>query len=288
MAPSDTPVILPEAVSFDLASPEQGSVYRIFLRRPPGPAPDAGWPVLYLLDGNAVFATAVDALRAQAPYPLGTGIRDAVVVAVGYPTDAAYDSLRRSWDYGPPPGAVYPPFAEGGPPVRTGGADLFLAFLEETVKPEVARRVPIDRGCQAIFGHSFGGLCVLHALFHRPDAFSHWIAASPAIWWEDETVLRSAEAYAARAQRPSAAVLISAGAYEQSLAPFQVGAPDEGQRRASHAQSRIVDNARALSARLDALDGVRSRFALIADETHMSVLPTAVNQAIRFAFGTWA
>lgn len=284
---ADLPVVLPETVRFDLAPPDGGPAYRIFLRRPPGEPPADGWPALYLLDGNAVFATAVDAIRVQAAWPLGTGLREAVIVAVGYPTEAAYDSVRRSWDYGPPPGATYPPHTADGPPVRTGGADRFLDLLDAAIRPEVARRVPLDPAAQALFGHSFGGLFVLHALFHRPEAFTHWIAASPAIWWEDAVVLASAQAYAARAARPPAEVLISAGAYEQALAPFQVGAADAQKRQAAHAESRIVDNARALSERLGRLPGVRSRFALIADETHMSVLPTAVNQALRFAFGTW-
>lgn len=287
MTTDAVPVILPDALQFDLAPAEGGPHYRIFLRCPPGPPPASGWPTLYLLDGNAVFATACDAIRVQAAWPLGTGIRDAVVVGVGYPTDAAYDSVRRSWDYGPPPGATYPPHSVGGPDVRTGGADRFLAFLEAVVKPEIARRVPVDPACRAIFGHSFGGLCVLYALFNRPETFTHWIAASPAIWWEDAVVLASASAYAARTERPAAEVLITAAVYEQQLAPFQRGAADEEARRIGHAESRIVDNARAMSERLGLIASVRSRFALVDDETHMSILPIAVNQAIRFAFGTW-
>lgn len=287
MSAEDLPVTFPECICFDRVAATGGAPYRIFMRRPPGDAPAAGWPVLYLLDGNAIFATAVEALRAQAPWPLGTGIRDAVVVAIGYPTEAAYDSVRRSWDLGPPPGQTFPPHTEGGPPVRTGGADLFLAFLTDVVKPEIASRVPVDSGCQALFGHSFGGLFTLHGLFQRPDAFTHWIAVSPTIWWNDGALLVSADRYMRRPARPAACVLLSVGAYEQRLAPFQIGAPDAGIREADHMRSRLIDKARAISERLDALPEVKGRFSVIAEETHMSVLPTAVNQAIRFAFGCW-
>ncbi|WP_163831566.1 DEAD/DEAH box helicase, partial [Proteus mirabilis] len=38
---------------------------------------------------------------------------------------------------------------------------------------------------------------VLHALFTRPDAFTDWIAASPAIWWEDAGVLATGRRFAA-------------------------------------------------------------------------------------------
>ena len=121
-------VALPGLAAHDLAPRAGGPPWRIFLRIPEGPAPAAGWPALMLLDANAVMGIATDALRVQAAYPAGTGIRQAVLVGIGYPTEAAYDSVRRSWDYSPPPGRGYPPHTPGGPEVRTGGADAFLAF----------------------------------------------------------------------------------------------------------------------------------------------------------------
>ncbi|MFC3690684.1 alpha/beta hydrolase [Chenggangzhangella methanolivorans] len=284
----DHPVVLSEAVRFDLPAKSGAAPYRIFLRTPPGDAPPEGWPVLYMLDGNAVFATAADAIRVQAAWPLGTGVREAAVVAIGYPTEAAYDSVRRSWDYSPPPGATYPPHVAGGPDVLTGGADEFLAFIEETLKPEISRRLPVNPARQAIFGHSFGGLFVLYALFNHPEAFATWTAASPTVYWENFTLLRSAERFEARADRPSGKrVLISVGEYEQTLAPFQVGAEDEEKRRAGHERSRTEENARAMSERLAAMDDLEVSYELIPCETHMTVLPTAINQAIRFAFGAW-
>lgn len=273
---------LPETIQFDLAPRSGGAPYRIFLRVPPGPPPEAGWPAIYLLDANAVIATTVEALRVQASYPLGTGIRDAVVVGVGYPTDAAYDSVRRSRDYGPPPGKTYPPHSEGGPDVRTGGADEFLAFVEDELKPDIAGRVAIDRDHQAIFGHSFGGLLVLYGLFTRKLAFRDWIAISPAIWWEDHNLLRYANAPSAPSR-----ILLGVGEYEQELAPFQIGAPDEEKRRRRQQKARTVDETRAMAERLRQ-SGRPVELAVFEGETHMSVLPVAINRAIRFAFGPQA
>ncbi|GLK79585.1 esterase [Methylopila turkensis] len=235
-----------------------------------------------------MFGTAVEALRAQTPWPMGAGVADAAVVAVGYPTDAPYDSVRRSWDYSPPPGATYPPHTPQGPDVRTGGAETFLTFLEEELKPEIARRVRTDPARSALFGHSFGGLFALYALFRRPEAFSRWIAVSPSVYWENFTLLRFAEAFEASADRPTdLRVLISVGEYEEAPAPFPLDAADAEKRRAVQASARIETHARAMHTRLSALDGITSEFELIGGETHMSVLPTAINQAIRFAFGTW-
>ncbi|HEY9215082.1 MAG TPA: alpha/beta hydrolase-fold protein, partial [Ancylobacter sp.] len=280
------PAPIPGTVQFDLASREGGEPHRIYLYTPPGEPPAGGWPVLYLLDGNAVIATAVEALRAQAPYTLGTGVQFGVIVAIGYPTDEAYDGVRRSWDLGPPPGKAYPPFSEGGPEVRTGGADQFLAFIEDELKPEIARRVPVNARRQAIFGHSFGGLFVLHALFQRPDAFTAWISASPAIWWEGAGIVTKAEAFAAAGQggdqNGGGRLLLLVGEYEQQLAPFQIGAADAEKRLASFEESRIVDYTREMAERLAPVPGLATSYVFLPGETHMSVLPACINHAVRF------
>lgn len=74
LAAVDEPARLVDAVSFDLGGTAGQPPWRITLYVPPGPAPAAGWPILYLLDGNAVTGTAIDIERVQAPYPDGTGI----------------------------------------------------------------------------------------------------------------------------------------------------------------------------------------------------------------------
>ncbi|WP_029354527.1 alpha/beta hydrolase-fold protein [Bosea sp. 117] len=285
MTPARIPAHIPDTEIFEIASPAGGPPWRIFLYRPPGEAPEGGWPVLYYLDANAVAGTAADIMRVQAAWPAGTGIEWGVMVGIGYPVDGAYDSVRRSWDMGPPPGKTYPPHTPDGPDVRTGGADHFLAFIEEVLKPEIARRVAVDPARQAIFGHSFGGLFALHALFRRPSAFSRWIAASPAIWWEGAGIVDAAQAFIAEGRQADGRILLLAGEYEQTLAPFQIGAADEEKRRASFEESRIVDNTRLMAERLAAVPGLASHYVFLPGETHMSVLPACLNLAIRFAFG---
>ncbi|ADH90909.1 putative esterase [Ancylobacter novellus DSM 506] len=280
-----TDALIPDTTVFDFFPGDGSATWRIFLYRPPGEPPAEGWPVLYYTDANAVAGTAADIMRVQAAWPLGTGIEWGVMVGIGYPTDGAYDSVRRSWDLGPPPGQTYPPHTPDGPDVRTGGADDFLAFIEEALKPEIARRVAIDPARQAITGHSFGGLFVLHTLFRRPAAFSRWISASPAIWWEGAGIVGAAETFVAEGKPRDGHILLLAGEYEQKLAPFQIGAPDEEKRRAAFEESRIVDNTRLMAERLAQVPGLVSEYVFLPGETHMSVLPACLNHAIRFAFG---
>ncbi|MCV3205711.1 alpha/beta hydrolase-fold protein [Mesorhizobium sp. YC-39] len=276
--------LIADTTIHDFASAEGGEPWRVFLYVPPGPAPEAGWPVLYMTDGNAVIGTAVDAMRAQAFYPSGTNVGWGVIVAIGYPVAGAYDPLRRSWDLGPPPGKTYPPFHDGGPDVRTGGAEKFLAFIEDELKPWVAGRARIDTGRQALYGHSFGGLFALYALFTRPLAFRTWIAASPAIYWEDRAIDRFLEAF----EVPDglrANVILSAGEYEtEKLAPFQVGAEDEAKRLEQKKVTRTDEFAQQMAERLNAIPGLSAGFELHAGENHMSILPVTVNRAVQAAF----
>ncbi len=278
--------LVPDTIYFDLAPAAGGEPYRIFLRVPKGSAPADGWPVLYILDANAVIGTAVDTLRVQSAYPMGTGIADGVIVGIGYPTDEAYDGVRRSWNLVPPPGQTYPSRRPNGPPVQTGGADEFLSFIENDLKAEIGGRVATDPARQAIFGHSFGGLFVLHALFKKPEAFTTWIAASPSISWEGAGIIGASGRFVARADaHPTERILLLVGEHEQTLAPFQRDAPDAEKRQKSFAESRTVDYTKEMAERLSSAPGVSASFQLLDGENHMSVLPASINLAIRFAFG---
>jgi len=268
---------------YDIADEATGVLRRVFLWVPPTPAPEAGWPVLYMTDGNAVIGTAIDALRAQACYPSGTNVGWGVLVAVGYPTDDAYDPFRRSWDLGPPPGQSYPPFWEGGAEVRTGGGAEMARFLLDDVRPFVASKTQVNPDHQGLFGHSFGGLFALWLLFTRPDAFRHWIAASPAITWEDSFLLAHLAGFDPAGQ--DLHVHLSAGEWEgDRLAPFQEAAADADERRAEKTRTRTLAAAQEMAVQLADYPGVQAVYETYAGETHMSVLPVAVNRAIQTVF----
>lgn len=286
--PNSAPALIGNTTFHDVLSKQNGAIYRIFIYRPSGEAPKEGWPILYMTDGNATIGTAVDVIRAQANYPSGTNITDGVIVTIGYPLDAAYDPLRRSWDLGPPPGKTYPPFFENSPEVKTGGAEEFLSFIEGQIKPMVEATIPIDPRRQALFGHSFGGLFVLYSLFSRPSAFTTWIAASPSIYWENRAIDQFYSNFeVSHGTRADAQLFLSCGEYEtDKLAPFQIGAADEAERLA---QKKIMLNdvyAIELVDRLNGLPGrpIRAQLEIHPGENHMSLLPVAVNRAIQNAF----
>lgn len=264
---------------FDLQDSVSGTLRRVFLWLPPGEAPATGWPSLTMTDGNAVIGTAVDILRAQASYPTGSNLGWGALIAVGYPTEDAYDPFQRSWDLGPPPGATYPPFWPGTPEVKTGGGAELARFILEDMRAFLAGHVKLDPDHSGLFGHSFGGLFALWLLFTRPDAFSHWIAASPSITWEDSALLSHLPGFNPAGRKLT--VRLSAGEWEGDLlAPFQRAAKDAPQRLAEKAKTRTIAAAKDMAAHLASLPGVTARYETYANETHMSVLPVAVNRAL--------
>lgn len=271
---ADAPTVaLPDTRRVDLRSRADGRVYRVFVALPEGSPPPGGYRVLYVLDGNALFPVAALMARSQARRGASTGVRPGIVVGIGYPTDAPYDESARAFDYTPPAPGLSRGF---------GGADAFLDFIEHELQPFVAREFPVDARHDALFGHSFGGLLVLHALFTRPGLFADYVAASPSIWWNDRYILKERDAFAARASAamPEARVLITVGSHEQTPPPGT-----SAERAATLRERRQVDAARELAAGLERLRpaGLQSAFREFEGENHGSAALPALQRAVERA-----
>src|SRR5262249_1588492 len=81
------------------------------------------------------------------------------------------------------------------PPEATtaGGADAFLAFLDQELVPYVDRTYR-TAPMRVLVGHSLGGLFALHALAKRPELFTGYVAMEPSVWWNDHQVLEQVRA----------------------------------------------------------------------------------------------
>lgn len=270
-------VTLPGAQQLDVRASASGHRYRVFLSVPPGPPPPAGHPVLYVLDGNAAFPVAAFLSRAAARYSEVSGQRAPLVVGIGYPVTEDFDLAARKRDY--TVGATQSELA-----ASEGGADRFLDFIETDLKPLIAAKHPVDAKRQAIFGHSFGGLFVLHALFTRPQAFSTYLASSPSIWWNGRRVLNELPSLQSLQQkldgRPLPRVQVSVGALEDDPPKGKYSA----EKLAMHAARPMVSEARSVSARLKALPGWADQVVYheLAGEDHGMVWLPALSRGMQF------
>lgn len=262
-----------------------GRSYRIFISKPAAQPGPSGYPVLYLLDGNATFASAAVGVALQSRRPDVTGVAPAIVVGIGYPIDDYLDSTRRTYDYTPAaPEEALAPRPDGSPWPRTGGADGFLDFLELELKSAIGREFPVDHARQAIFGHSFGGLFVLHALFTRPGTFRSYVAASPSIWFGDCSVLSERDAFlAGQTPLPRLDLLVTVGDGEGASRDSESQSPGGAAKSDWARRNRMVENATELVRSLSAKPFVNVTFKQFEDENHSSVLLPAIGRALRFA-----
>jgi predicted alpha/beta superfamily hydrolase len=292
-------VAIPNTRRIDFTSRVNGHRYSISVALPFEASSGRGYGVLYVLDGFSYFASATEAVRGPEKAP---GV---LVVGIGYPDDptyvnnviarrgpvpALYDGLpsfrfdaylERLYDLSLPTSEqTLVSFSHDGfpkwPKEHFGGLDDFLKIIETEVKPRVAALAPIDPDNQAIFGHSFGGYAVLHALFNEPNAFRTFIIASPALFWDNKHVLADREKFATAVKegRASPRVLVTVGSEEKPPA-FP---PDWA----------MIENGRALVTWLKSLHGSADYqvedYAVFAGVSHSFSPWPALARGVSFAF----
>ncbi|CAK7227105.1 hypothetical protein SCUCBS95973_006430 [Sporothrix curviconia] len=255
----------------------------------------ASVPILYVLDGNAYFHTAVDIVRR---HEVLWG-RRAVVVGVGYPPASpdgpaiVYCAPRRARDYTPMgtdgPAYIEPEWARHGI-TAVGEADQFLTeTLRGAVFPAVARdllpHLPVADMPRALFGHSFGGLFTMFALYagglgHATPGvvqddettpafdFAYYFGASPSVFFNNDSLVRDYETPFRERATPAPAqsgvsglprVLVTMGGLESVATRFPGEDSDAFEaRRRKMAETRAVGKARDTAQRLQAVAGGRA------------------------------
>ena len=118
------------------------------------------YPVVYFLDGGGGTFHNI-----TAEYMQQGAIPDIVTIGIGYP-----GTSQRNRDY-------------------TYGYINFYHFLKDELIPLMEQDYNTDPVNRTLFGHSYGGIFTLLAMFQYTDfediLFHNMIAASPSIWWPD-------------------------------------------------------------------------------------------------------
>ena len=245
----------------DLDSVDGQRHYRVWIGKPDRPAPAAGYPVMWMLDGNAALG-ALDSAQLQ---QLAAG-QAPLLVAVGYQTEQRIERAGRTYDYTPAlPGQTEQRDPLTGQP--SGGVDAFLDLLTQRMRARVAEVAPIDLQRQTLWGHSYGGLAVLHALFTRPGAFSDYAAASPSLWWHDGAIVREAQGLEQRLGESRPTLLLMRGGEE----PSNPRAPVKGD---------VERPARDLATDLAKVPGLQVRFERFEGLGHGPMLPASLRKVI--------
>lgn len=264
---------------FVVASADGTHTWRINLGIPKAAPPPGGFPAFWMLDGNAALMEFDDALldeiAAQQPQ---------VLVFVGYDNQKRVDTAARTRDYTPVAAE-----RDDGEVVSMvgGGADDFLRVIEDRIRPQLARRAPIDPQRQTLWGHSFGGLFALHALYARTGVFQTYAPASPSLWWGDGYMLGEPERhFVAGNAGHRARVLLMLGGSERH--PDHSGRDLSDRRVAAHMRCVTCvpsDSAFRLSERLGQVPGLDVHYHEFPGLSHGPMLRASLLYALHVVAG---
>ncbi len=128
------------------------------------------FPVLYLLDGDAHFASLQTVIQLLSNNG-NTALSQMIIVAIS--------NTNRTRDLTPSADPEQP---------GSGGAEQFTAFLEKELLPYIDSKYP-TAPYRIFSGHSLGGLLVVNTLLHHPGLFNAYIASDPTIFWNNSRIL---------------------------------------------------------------------------------------------------
>jgi predicted alpha/beta superfamily hydrolase len=264
-----------------------GEAYDVQVYVPTTPAPATGFPVIYVLDGDALFGTFMEAVRTRAN---AGELEHAVVVGIAGAkgpkgADRFYDFSSSDFSSEEKTFVV-----DADVNAKHAGSELFFQTIEREIKPRVATLAKVDPSRASLFGWSLGGQFVLHTLFRHPASFQTFEALSPSIWWDDSVILKDVpELFVALPHlKTPPRVFIGAGGREQEVPPIFDNKSEQDKLRLEVQHARMVDNARDLSRDLEARDRAHRlvlRSKIFEGQTHNSVPWAALNEVLDFAIG---
>lgn len=237
--------------SYTIDSRILGQTRRINVWLPAGyEKSNKAYPVVVLLDGGEGedfhHATGLFAVGA-----MNGVLRDVIVVGIEG-IDRRHDLTHPSSD--PRDHKLVP---------TGGGSAKFRDFIGEELKPWIKARYRTS-GETALMGESLAGLFTVETFLIQPEMFDHYIAMSPSLWWDQQSLAKSA------------AVRLKAGTYAgKSLYLAEAG--DEGGLEAG--TYLLADTLKA-----EAPKGLNWRFDPMPQEKHATIYDPAAIKALRWLF----
>jgi predicted alpha/beta superfamily hydrolase len=266
---------LVDTKSWTMKSATSGRTYEISIGLPAGYNKEhVPYPVLYAADANAEFGTFVEAARGLS---FGRLIPDIVVVGIGYVNAGqafVAANAPRTFDLTPTPDPTWvaasakDSLARGlSVPTESGGAPSFLKFIRDELVPWIEGGWNVSHSDRAWFGHSFGGLLGLYALFHNGGLFQRFVIGSPSIRWNQRSILSDEKAFAAT------------GKPLRVRAFFAVGSEEEKEFATYAMVSNLLMLVETLKSRK--YQGFEFQSHIFEGESHVSVIPATVSRGLR-------
>ncbi|QKG58677.1 alpha/beta hydrolase [Hymenobacter sp. BRD128] len=232
------------------------------------------YPVLYVLDGDAHFASVMGMVQQLSQVNGNTVLPEMIVVGI--------PNTNRTRDLTP----THVTSAPGLPAEAlksSGGGENFTAFLEKELIPYVDAHYPTVPH-RTLVGHSFGGLLVMNTLLHHPALFDNYVALDPSMWWDGQKLLREAPGLLAQPGLAGRALFVGiANTMPTGFDTVQV-------RRDTSSATDFMRSKLSLRDELarHSGNGLRVRSKYYPNDTHGSVPLPATYDALRFLFQAYA
>lgn len=214
-------------------------------------------PVIYLMDGEnvALVAGIVDFLYQVNQLP------PMIVVGIG---NYEYDRNR---DLTP----THSLFQMNGTTdsvfwKTSGGGENFLKFIKDELMSYVEKNYN-PSPYKIFFGHSLGGLMTYYTLLNHPEMFNSYIAVSPALWCDKESIFKNSDKLLQNKVLKNKSFFFSDG--------------NEG------AQFHKSVNKLHLLLQQKKVTGLRYKYIPYPKETHNSELVKATQDGLNFVIGNW-
>ena len=151
--------------SFNITSNYTNTAYSIYVTYPQDYNPSDSYNTMYILDGDDYFKEASDVI-------INTNRNDIILIGIGYT-----NKNKRGTDYSYPKDNDFPN--------ESGGAKVFIQFINKELIPYVEDELNIRSKNKTLFGHSLGGYFALYTLFQQEQTnpFDTIIAASANLMW---------------------------------------------------------------------------------------------------------
>lgn len=223
------------------------------------------YPVLYITDGNPLFQlVASNTLLLE----LG-GLPESIVVGISYDGTFMDQLYLRERDLTPTIDEQWNKLAhEAGilsEDISSGGADEFLEFLLNDVKTLINDNFRTLNESESLLGHSDGGLFALYVLFSNPESFENYIVSSPGTGWDSGAIFNIEEKFSKSRDDLDSNLFLSVGALEIETE--------------IHTR-RLYETLRSHN-----FPNLEIEYHIFENETHTSVVGTALNRGIRYIYG---
>jgi predicted alpha/beta superfamily hydrolase len=148
----------------------------------------------------------------------------------------------------------------------SGGGESFLKFIKDEVMTYIEKNYKTSPN-KIFFGHSLGGLMSSYCLLNHPEMFNSYIAVSPALWWDKESIFKNSD------------VLFKNKDYKNKTIFFSDG--NEGAEF-----HKSVSKLHSLLQQKN-ITGLRYKYIPYPEETHNSEVVKATQDGLNFIFENW-